>query len=117
MWSVSCSPIWRRWRNDRKPLCVHPGQVAAKINSVGTDSVWLYDMKADGWSLDNKRQPLLTEDKIGLQPLRDGHSLLSKAEQTKNDLPDVLARWGQRHESAGSHTEPRGPATKQLLFA
>ena len=49
-------------------------------------------MKADGWSLDDKRQPLLPEDKIGLQPLRDRHSLLSEAEHTKNNLPDVLAR-------------------------
>ena len=70
-----------------------------KTNSGGTDSVWFYDMKADGWSLDDKRQPLLPEDKIGLQPLRDGHSLLSEAEHTKNNLPDVLARWGQRHSS------------------
>ena len=61
--------------------------------------MWFYDMKADGWSLDDKRQPLLPEDKIGLQPLRDGHSLLSEAEHTKNNLPDVLARWGQRHSS------------------
>ena len=88
-----------------------------KTNSGGTDNVWFYDMKADGWSLDDKRQPLLPEDKIGLQPLRDGQSLLSKAEQTKNDLPDVLAHWGQRHESAGSHAEPRGLGIKQLLFA
>jgi type I restriction enzyme M protein len=56
-------------------------------------------MKAAGWSLDDKRQPLLLEDKIGLQPLRDGHSLLSEAEHTKNNLPDVLARWSQRHGS------------------
>ena len=78
-----------------------------KTNSGGTDSVWFYDMKADGWSLDDKRQPLLPEDKIGLQPLRDGHSLLSEAEHTKNNLPDVLARWGQRHgsELQRSHTD------------
>jgi len=31
--------------------------------------------------------------------LQDGHSLLSEAEHTKNNLPDVLARWGQRHSS------------------
>jgi type I restriction enzyme M protein len=70
-----------------------------KTNSGGTDNVWLYDMKAAGWSLDDKRQPLLPEDKIGLQPLRDGHSLLSETEHAKNNLPDVLPRWGQRHSS------------------
>ena len=43
--------------------------------------------------------PTLNLGKIGLQPLRDRHSLLSEAEHTKNYLPDVLARWGQRHGS------------------
>ncbi len=31
-----------------------------KTNSGGTDQVWFYDMQADGWSLDDKRQPLLS---------------------------------------------------------
>lgn len=70
-----------------------------KTNSGGTDNVWFYDMKADGWSLDDKRQPLLSDDKLGLQPFRDGRSQLSEAEHTKNNLPDVLARWGQRGAS------------------
>jgi type I restriction enzyme M protein len=30
-----------------------------KTNSGGTDQVWFYDMQADGWSLDDKRTPLL----------------------------------------------------------
>jgi type I restriction enzyme M protein len=64
-----------------------------KTNSGGTDHVWFYDMLADGWSLDDKRQPLLSEDKLGLQPLRDGRKQLSKEEHLKNNLPDVLARW------------------------
>ena len=33
--------------------------IFTKTNSGGTDKVWFYDMKADGWSLDDKRQPLL----------------------------------------------------------
>ena len=41
-----------------------------KTNSGGTDNVWFYDVRADGFSLDDKRTP--TE---------------------ANDLPDVLARW------------------------
>jgi type I restriction enzyme M protein len=45
-----------------------------KTNSGGTDNVWFYDMQADGFSLDDKR----TE-----QP-------------DKNDLPDILKRWGKR---------------------
>jgi len=67
-----------------------------KTNSGGTDSVWFYDMKADGWSLDDKRQPLLSEDKLGLQPFLNGRSQLSGAEHVKNNLPDVLERWGER---------------------
>ena len=67
-----------------------------KTNSGGTDTVWFYDMKADGWSLDDKRQPLLSEDKLGLQGMKDGSSQLSEAEHIKNNLPDVLARWRER---------------------
>ena len=36
-----------------------------KTNSGGTDHVWFYDVDADGWSLDDKRTPLLPEDKLG----------------------------------------------------
>ena len=63
-----------------------------RTNSGGTDQVWFYDMQADGWSLDDKRQPLLPEDKLGVAPLQP----LTAAEHTKNNLPDLLARWLQR---------------------
>lgn len=63
-----------------------------KTNSGGTDSVWFYNMQADGWSLDDKRQPLLAEDKLGVAPPYD----LSAEEHTKNNLPDVLSRWQHR---------------------
>ncbi len=33
-----------------------------KTNSGGTDNVWFYDMQSDGFSLDDKRQPLDTSD-------------------------------------------------------
>lgn len=36
-----------------------------KTNSGGTDFVWFYNVNADGWSLDDKRAPLLAEDKLG----------------------------------------------------
>ncbi len=42
-----------------------------KTNAGGTDNVWFYDMRADGYSLDDKRTP---------QPDQD-------------DIPDILARW------------------------
>ncbi|MBK1684216.1 HsdM family class I SAM-dependent methyltransferase [Rhodoferax fermentans] len=67
-----------------------------KTNSGGTDNVWFYDMKADGMSLDDKRQPLLSDDKLGLQPFHNGRSQLSEAEHAKNNLPDVLQRWAER---------------------
>jgi type I restriction enzyme M protein len=50
-----------------------------KTDSGGTEHVWFYDMTADGFSLDDKRNPL-----------------------EANDLPDVLERWGER---TGSEVE------------
>ena len=44
-----------------------------KTNSGGTDNVWFYDVAADGFSLDDKRNPVET-----------------------NDLPDALMRWRER---------------------
>ena len=44
--------------------------VFSKTNSGGTDKVWFYDMKADGFSLDDKRSPV-----------------------SENDIPDVVARY------------------------
>jgi len=41
-----------------------------KTNSGGTDNVWFYDMQADGYSLDDKRNPIET-----------------------NDIPDIVARF------------------------
>nr|WP_315494220.1 class I SAM-dependent DNA methyltransferase [uncultured Rhodoferax sp.] len=72
-----------------------------KTNSGGTDRVWFYDMQADGWSLDDKRQPLLDEDKLGPNPAQP----LSEAEHAKNNLPDALTRWMQRDGS--EKTRPR----------
>ena len=66
--------------------------IFTKTNSGGTDHVWFYDMQADGRSLDDKRQPLLSEDKLGVTPATP----LTEAEHAKNNLPDVLARWIQR---------------------
>ena len=44
--------------------------VFTKTGAGGTDKVWFYDMKADGFSLDDKRNPV-----------------------TENDIPDILARF------------------------
>jgi type I restriction enzyme M protein len=55
-----------------------------KTNSGGTDYVWFYDVQADGFSLDDKRNPVQADD-----------------------LPDVLARWALRDstELARTRTE------------
>jgi type I restriction enzyme M protein len=63
-----------------------------KTNSGGTDYVWFYDVEADGWSLDDKRTPLLEEAKLGPLP----KAKLTDDEQAKNNLPDILARWKDR---------------------
>ena len=48
-----------------------------KTNSGGTDNVWFYDVQADGFSLDDKRNPV-----------------------DANDLPDVLTRWNNLNAEA-----------------
>lgn len=44
--------------------------IFTKTDSGGTDDVWFYDMKADGYSLDDKRQPI-----------------------EANDIPDIVNRY------------------------
>ena len=53
-----------------------------KTHSGGTDRVWFYDMEADGRSLDDKRTPLLPEEKQGAVP----RVALTAAEHAKNNL-------------------------------
>jgi type I restriction enzyme M protein len=61
-----------------------------KTNSGGTDQVWFYDCQADGFSLDDKRNPLLPSEKIGPR------AKLSDADHVKNNLPDIAGCWVQR---------------------
>src|SRR5664280_1240939 len=75
-----------------------------KTNSGGTDNVWFYDVQADGWSLDDKRTPLLSEDKLGPVPSTE----LIEDEHAKNNLPDVLTHWQERDKS-----ELKRPRTEQ----
>ena len=64
-----------------------------KTNSGGTGHVWFYDLEADGYSLDDKRTPLLAAPKPG------NAEQLSEEEHTKNNLPDALTRWQERGET------------------
>jgi type I restriction enzyme M protein len=70
----------------------------------GTDHVWFYDVRADGWSLDDRRQPLLPDDKLGPRPT----AALLESEAAKNDLPDLVLRWTERDTS-----ERKRPRTAQ----
>lgn len=57
--------------------------VFTKTGHGGTDKVWFYDMRADGFSLDDKRTPV-----------------------TENDIPDIVARFRDRaNEETRARTE------------
>ena len=57
--------------------------VFTKTNNGGTDNVWFYDMQADGYSLDDKRSPIVS-----------------------NDISDIVNRFKQRdQEQSRSRTE------------
>ena len=66
--------------------------IFTKTNSGGTDFVWFYDVQADGWSLDDKRQALLSDEKLG--PV--AAEALTEDDHGKNNLPDALRRWSER---------------------
>jgi type I restriction enzyme M protein len=82
-----------------------------KTNSGGTDWVWFYEVEADGWSLDDKRQPLLPQEKLGAVP-QEG---LTQEKHAKNNLPDVLARWLRLRSATveGREEEKERPRTAQ----
>ena len=44
--------------------------IFTKTGAGGTDKVWFYDMKADGFTLDDRRNPI-----------------------DENDIPDIISRW------------------------
>lgn len=76
--------------------------VFTKTGVGGTDQVWFYDMQADGFSLDDKRTPLLDSEKLGAVPTEG----LSAEDHTMNNLPDILARWkGIAEEGTRTRTD------------
>jgi len=73
-----------------------------KTNSGGTEHVWFYDCQADGFSLDDKRTPLLPAERLGVTPGyeeagRFVNLTLTSEELAKNNLPDIAARWAERN--------------------
>ena len=58
-----------------------------KTGVGGTDHVWFYDMKSDGWSLDDKRQPLLSEEKLGTAPETELSEELLRTQPQQKEQP------------------------------
>ena len=87
--------------------------IFTKTNSGGTDTVWFYDMNADGYSLDDHRKPLLEDDKLGTNPIEK----LKKEEHLKNNLPDIFLRWKEREgkEHKRSKKEQSFTVTKDKI--
>ena len=52
--------------------------IFTKTGHGGTDNVWFYDMKADGYSLDDKRSPV-----------------------SENDIPDIIERFHHLEKETG----------------
>ncbi len=86
-----------------------------KTGVGGTEQVWFYDIKADGFSLDDKRQPLLSDEKLGPMPKVN----LTDEEHEKNNLPDLLIRWEKRNDSerAQSRTAQSFCVPKEEIIA
>ena len=67
--------------------------IFTKTNAGGTDKVWFYDMKADGYSLDDKRSPI-----------------------ADNDIPDIIARYNNLvAEESRERTEQSFFVSKQEI--
>ena len=56
--------------------------IFTKTNNGGTKNVWFYDMKADGYSLDDKRTPI-----------------------SENDIPDIIERYKNRKNEEHSRLD------------
>jgi type I restriction enzyme M protein len=62
-----------------------------KTNSGGTDNVWFYDMQADGFSLDDKRNAQLSEE-VFEECFVNPASVL-EVMNGKCDIPNILLDW------------------------
>lgn len=62
-----------------------------KTNRAETDQVWFFDMKADGYSLDDKRNPLLDEELIEKSFAQPSEAM--KEVEGKFDIAQILHDW------------------------
>lgn len=67
--------------------------IFTKTNNGGTDQVWFYDMQADGYSLDDKRNEI-----------------------KENDIPDILERYGSLRLDAKQSKEYNRKRTDQSFL-
>lgn len=58
-----------------KPYAGVSTAILVFVKGGQTEKVWFYDMEADGYSLDDKREKI-----------------------AENDIPDIVAQWKKRHE-------------------
>ena len=65
--------------------------VFTKTDHGGTDNVWFYNMEADGFSLDDKREVV-----------------------KENDIPDVIAKFKSRND--GRARSPSAPSDRKAKF-
>ena len=92
--------------------------IFTKTNDGGTDKVWFYDMKADGKSLDDKRNLLVDEELFDTFELKDytsaeGNS--SGSSEVENfDLPDIIQRYHSL--KTNPDTEAQRPRTEQSFM-
>ncbi|WP_439490545.1 N-6 DNA methylase [Algoriphagus sp.] len=63
-----------------------------KTNSGGSGKVWFYEMKADGYTLDDRRNPI-----------------------SQNDIPDIVSRWSSLSKGKKSPEAERGRTAKSFL--
>ena len=75
-----------------------------KTGTGGTDHVWFYDMKADGFSLDDKRTPLdkAYKGESALEVSLDDQAKATEVKHENNNIPDIIKRW----RSLKGHPEP-----------
>jgi len=71
----------------------------------GTDHVWFYDVDADGWSLDDKRTPLLLEDKLGPNPADRAERRRAREEQPTRHRRAMACEGKVRAQAGANRAE------------
>ncbi len=82
-----------------------------KTNSGGTDQVWFYDVEADGWSLDDKRAPLLARRQARPRTARGAHR--GRAQQEQPARRAARAGNGAAMPSANARAPRRASACRR----